>query len=322
MSLQRDSNTWLYPPIEPFDRGRLKVSKIHEIYYEQSGNPRGKPVVFVHGGPGGGTDPKQRRFFDPARYRIVLFDQRGCGKSTPHACLEENTTWDLVADMEKLRHRLGISKWQVFGGSWGSTLALAYAQSHPQEVTELVLRGIFLLRDKDIQWFYQSGASEVFPDAWESYVAPIPEAERGDFVRAYHSRLTSPDEQIRLAAARAWSVWEGSTSKLFYDSDFVAKYGADEFAIAFARIECHYFINRGFMSSSNQLLEGIDKIRHIPTTIVQGRYDMCCPMDGAWTLHRAWPEAEFFVIPDQGHSAFEPGICRALVAATDKYARQ
>ena len=310
----------LYPPIEPYRTGRLRVSPLHEIHYEESGNPAGKPVVFVHGGPGGGTDPKQRCFFDPARYRIVLFDQRGCGRSVPHASLEENTTWDLVADMERLRETLGIERWQVFGGSWGSTLALAYAQTHPQRVSELVLRGIFLLRRKEIEWFYQRGASLLFPDAWEGFLAPIPEAERGDLLRAYHRRLTSEDPQVRAEAARAWSVWEAATSKLIPDAGLIERNAATDFALAFARIECHYFVHGGFFERDGQLLEGIDRIRSIPAVIVQGRYDVVCPMESAWELHRAWPEAELRIVPDAGHSAFEPGIVHELVSATDRFA--
>jgi proline iminopeptidase len=315
----RDPFTWLYPKIEPYRVDRLRVSELHEIYFEESGNPKGKPVVFVHGGPGGGTDPKHRQFFDPERYRIILFDQRGCGKSTPHACLEANTTWDLVSDMEKLRNHLGVSKWLVFGGSWGSTLALAYAETHPEPVTELVLRGIFLLRRKEIDWFYQEGASVLFPDTWEDYLRPIPPEERGDLLSAYHKRLTSKDRKTQIDAARAWSVWEASTSKLFPDAGFIEGFGEEEFALAFARIECHYFMNRGFFKSDDYLLENVGKIRHIPAVIVQGRYDVVCPMDSAWALHRAWPEADFVLAPDAGHSAFEPGIAKALVAATDKF---
>jgi proline iminopeptidase len=309
----------LYPPIEPFRTGRLRVSDVHEIYFEESGNPRGKPVVFVHGGPGGGTDAKQRRFFDPAAYRIVLFDQRSCGRSTPHASLEQNTTWDLVGDMERLREHLGIERWQVFGGSWGSTLALAYAQTHPERVTELVLRGIFLLRKQEIDWFYQRGASAIFPDAWEGYLAPIPEAERGDLLGAYHRRLTSADPAVRQEAARAWSVWEGSTSRLIPDPDLIARNGEDEFAIAFARIECHYFVNKGFFEHEDQLLRGVDRIRHVPAVIVQGRYDVVCPMETAWALHRSWPEADLRVVPDAGHAAMEQGILHELVSATDRF---
>jgi len=308
----------LYAPREPFNSGMLRVSELHEIYYEESGNPHGKPVVFVHGGPGGGTDPSQRGFFNPDVYRIVLFDQRGCGKSKPHASLVDNTTWHLVADMEKLREHLKIARWQVFGGSWGSTLALAYAETHPDKVTELVLRGIFLVRKQEIDWFYQRGASAVFPDAWEPYLAAIPEAEHGDLVTAYHKRLTSDDKAVQLAAAKAWSVWEGSTSKLYNDPKFLSRYAADDFAIAFARIECHYFVNKGFMREG-QLLEDVSKIRHIPTVIVQGRYDMVCPIESAWALHRAFPEADLVVVPDAGHSAKEPGIATALIEATDRF---
>jgi len=310
-----------YPDIEPFDTGTLAVSDVHTIYYEQSGNPNGKPVVFVHGGPGGGTDGKQRRFFDPAKYRIVLFDQRGCGRSTPHASLVDNTTWHLVADIEALRGHLGIERWQVFGGSWGSTLALAYAQKHPDRVTELVLRGIFMLRQAELHWFYQDGASAIFPDAWEGYLAAIPEAEHGNLMKAYYRRLTSEDPAVRLAAARAWSTWEASTSFLLQSRDYIVHAGEDDFATAFARIECHYFVNGGFFEVDDQLLRDIGKIRHIPGVIVQGRYDVVCPMMSAWDLHRAWPEAKLHVIHDAGHSAYEPGIVDALIAATDRFAR-
>jgi proline iminopeptidase len=310
----------LYPEIEPHSTGTLRVSSLHSIYYEESGNPDGKPVVFLHGGPGGGTDPKQRRFFDPQAYRIVLFDQRGCGQSTPHAELRENTTWDLVADIEKLRSHLAIDRWQVFGGSWGSTLALAYAQTHPRRVSELVLRGIFLLRRAELLWFYQDGASALFPDAWEAFLAPIPSAERGDLMKAYHRRLTSDDPATRLEAARAWSVWEASTSFLLQRPDYIANAAGDDFALAFARIEAHYFVHRGFLEREQQLIENIGRLRHIPSVIVQGRYDVVCPMASAWQLHRAWPEAELVVVPDAGHSAFEPGILEALVAATDRFA--
>ncbi len=312
----------LYPPIEPYDHGWLAVGDGHEVYYEQSGAPDGKPCLFVHGGPGGGAGPDARRFFDPARYRIVLFDQRGCGRSRPHASLDANTTWDLVADMERLREVLGIGRWLVFGGSWGSTLSLAYAEAHPEAVTELVLRGIFLLREREIRWFYQHGASELYPDAWEAYLAPIPEDERSDLVHAFHRRLTSEDEDERLAAARAWSVWEASTSFLRPRAEFVAQFDAPATALAMARIECHYFVNGGFFEHPDQLLAGIDRIRHIPAVIVQGRYDVVCPPVTAWELHRAWPEAEFHLVPDAGHSAFDGGNAAALVAATDRFARQ
>ncbi|MBP1624975.1 MAG: prolyl aminopeptidase [Acidobacteria bacterium] len=320
MSHFKDPLTWLYPSIDFYNSGTLKVSSLHEIYYEESGNPKGKPVVFLHGGPGGGSEPKQRRFFNPDKYRIILFDQRGCGKSTPYASLEENTTWDLVADIEKLRTHLGIGKWQVFGGSWGSTLALAFAERHPERVSELVLRGIFLLRKQEIDWFYQRGASILYPDAWESYIGHIPERERSDLLAAYHKRLTDPDPQVRLAAARIWSGWEGRTSKLIPEQEFVGHYEEDEFALAFARIEVHYFANRGFLECDDQLLRDVHRIRKIPGVIVQGRYDVVCPMESAWALYRAWPEAEMIITPDSGHSAFEPPNSRALVAATDKFA--
>ncbi len=318
--MTRDPFSWMYPAIEPYNTGFLKVSGNHEVYFEQSGNPKGKPAVFVHGGPGGGTSPKHRQFFDPRKYRIILFDQRGCGKSKPYASLDANTTWDLVDDMESLRKHLSIERWQVFGGSWGSTLALAYAETHPKNVTELVLRGIFILRKKEIDWFYQGGASQIFPDAWDDYVEAIPPNEREDFVSAYYKRLTSSDPKIRLAAAKAWSVWEGRTSKLFPDSKMEEDYGQDEFALAFARIECHYFINRGFMKKDGQLLEDVGKIEGIPGVIVQGRYDVVCPMDSAWALHKKWKSSELIVVPDAGHSAYEFGISKALVAATDRFA--
>ena len=316
----KDPHTWAYPPLEPYESGRLKVSALHEIAYEQSGRPDGKPVVFLHGGPGGGKSPAMRRFFDPTRYRIVIFDQRGCGESTPHAEIAENTTWDLVADIEKLREHLKLERWQVFGGSWGSTLALAYAEKHPERVTELVLRGIFLLRRSEIAWFYQHGASEIFPDLWEPYWAHIPAAERDDMVAAYHRRLTSTDRDVRVAAAKRWAGWEGATSKLIQDPTMVAHYEEDEFALAFARIEAHYFQNRGFLEADDQLLRDVGRIRHIPAVIVQGRYDVVCPATSAWALHRAWPEAELQITADSGHAAFEPGNSRALVAATDRFA--
>ena len=310
----------LYPEIEPFDSGFLQVSDLHTLYYEQSGNPDGKPVVFLHGGPGGGVNPKCRRFFDPARYRIVLFDQRGCGRSTPHAELTDNTTWHLVADIERLREKLGIGRWQVFGGSWGSTLALAYAETHPDRVTELVLRGIFMLRRWELEWFYQKGADALYPDAWETYLSAIPEAERGDLMSAYHRRLTGDDAAARVAAARAWSVWEGATSFLWQDQGHIDASGEDEFALAFARIECHYFVHGGFFEHDDQLLRHVDRIRKIPAVIVQGRYDVVCPLRSAWDLHRAWPEADLRIVQDAGHSAFEPGILHELVEATDRFA--
>ena len=308
-----------YPPIEPFATGRLRVSPVHELYFEQSGNPRGKPVVFLHGGPGFGTEPNHRRFFDPQAYRIVLVDQRGCGQSTPHASLEDNTTWHLVADLEALRGHLGIDRWQVFGGSWGSTLALAYAQTHPERVTELVLRGIFLVREREIAWFYQRGASALFPDAWEKYLEPIAQAERGDLLRAFHRRLTGADPAEQLRAARAWSVWEGTTSCLRPNQALIDKTAGDAFAIAFARIECHYFMHGAFIDDARDLLRGVARIRRVPATIVQGRYDVVCPMETAWELCRAWPEADLRVVPDAGHSAAEPGNLHELIEATDRY---
>jgi proline iminopeptidase len=309
----------LYPENEPFDMGRLKVSAIHELYYEQCGNPDGKPAVFLHGGPGGGVNPDYRRYFNPEMYRVVLFDQRGAGKSTPHASLEENTTWDLVADIERIREHLGIEAWQVFGGSWGSTLALAYAETHPHRARELVLRGIFLCRPKEIKWFYQEGASWIFPDVWEEYLKVIPEAERANMVSAYYRRLTSENEAVRVEAARAWSIWEGSTSKLLFDYKMIEKFADPEFALAFARIECHYFMNNCFFPTDNYLIENVSKIRNIPSVIVQGRYDVVCPMTSAWDLHREWPQADLKIIPDGGHSISEPGIIDALVDATDRF---
>jgi proline iminopeptidase len=309
----------LYPPIEPFNEGMLPVSEIHTIHYEQAGNPEGQPVVFLHGGPGGGIIPDYRRYFDPLVYRIVLIDQRGSGLSRPHASLEQNTTWDLVEDIERVREHLGIDSWQVFGGSWGSTLALAYSQTHPSRVRQLVLRGIFLCRPKEIKWFYQEGANWIFPDVWEQYVNVIPPEERGDMVTAYYRRLTSDDAAIRLEAARAWSVWEASTSKLTPDAKLIEDFGDPEFATAFARIECHYFMNNCFFDTDNYLIENVDKIRSIPAVIVQGRYDVVCPITSAWELHRAWPEADLRIIGDAGHSASEPGIIDALVSATDGF---
>jgi proline iminopeptidase len=308
-----------YPPIEPFATGYLDVGDGHELYYEQCGNPNGKPALFVHGGPGAGADVNARRFFDPAGYRIVVFDQRGAGRSRPHASLDANTTWHLVADIERLRKRLGIERWLVFGGSWGSTLSLAYAQSHPAAVSELVLRGIFLLRRVEIDWFYQFGASMLFPEHWQHYLAPIPAEERHDLLRAYHRRLSSDDAAVRLAVARAWSIWEGATSSLRPNHEREAQFGAAEFALALARIEAHYFVNRGFFESETELLDRVDALRGIPAVIVQGRYDVVCPIASAWELHRRWPEADFRIVVDAGHSAYEPGITAELVAATDRF---
>lgn len=309
----------LYPEIEPFDSGFLKVSEIHTIYYERCGNPDGVPVVFLHGGPGGGLIPMYRQFFDPAYYQIVLFDQRGSGRSTPHAELRENTTWDLVADIETLREKFEIDKWFVFGGSWGSTLSLAYGETHPDRCLGLILRGIFLTRRKELQWFYQYGASEIFPDFWERYRDAIPAEERGDFMTAYYKRLTGDDEAEQLAAARAWSVWEGSTSKLYPSKDLMDHWEGEHEALSLARIECHYFMNNSFFPTENYLIENVDKIRHIPTVIVQGRYDVVCPATSAWELHRAFPEADLQIIADAGHSISEPGITSALVDAMDNF---
>ncbi len=309
----------LYPPIEPYRTEYLSVSERHQLYLEEVGNPQGKPVVFLHGGPGGGINPVYRQFFDPQAWRVILFDQRGCGRSRPHAELQDNTTWALVNDIEAIRIHLGIDRWIVFGGSWGSTLALAYAQTYPDRCAGLILRGIFTLRQREIRWFYQEGASYLYPDAWEHYLAPIPLDERDDLIAAYYRRLTSEDAAIRLAAAQAWSVWEASTSKLIQDPDLMAYFGEDEFAVAFARIECHYFINGGFFEQDDQLLRQVDRIRHIPGVIVQGRYDVVCPATTAWELHRAWPEAKFVMVQNAGHSAMEPGITSALLDATEAF---
>ncbi len=309
----------LYPPIEPYATGTLPVSSLHTLYYEEVGNPGGQPVVFLHGGPGGGINPGYRRYFNPEKWRVILFDQRGCGRSTPFAELEENTTWDLVADIERLREHLGIRQWAAFGGSWGSTLALTYAVTHPDACRALFLRGIFLLRRREIEWFYQEGCSRLFPDLWEAYLEPIPEDERDDLVAAYHRLLTSPDEAVRKRAAKAWSIWEGSTSRLHYDTDAAASFGRDRFAEAFARIECHYFTNGGFFDEDNYLLNRIDRIRHIPTVIVHGRYDVICPVENAWDLHRAMPEAELHIVQDAGHSLSEPGITERLIRYTDAW---
>jgi len=309
----------LFPPLEPHRTGMLRVSDRHTLYFEVSGHPDGKPVVVCHGGPGGGSTPSMRRYFDPECYKIIIFDQRGCGKSTPHADLTDNTTWRLVDDMETLRRHLGITQWQVFGGSWGSTLALAYAQTHPGKVTELVLRGIFTLRRAELEWFYQEGASWIFPDAWKDYLAPIAPAERGDMIAAYYKRLTGDDEEEKLRAAKAWSVWEGATVSLYPSDDRIQSFSNDSFAKAFARIECHYFVNGGFFDHDDQILRNINKVRHIPAVIVQGRYDVVTPLKTAWALHEAWPEANFQLIPDAGHAASEPGISDALVRATNQF---
>ncbi|MFW5416668.1 prolyl aminopeptidase [Nocardiopsis sp. CNT-189] len=315
----------LYPPITPYDSGMLDVGDGDRVYWELCGNPEGKPAVFLHGGPGGGCGPDHRRLFDPERYRVLLFDQRNCGRSTPHAGgmdvdLSANTTWNLVADMERLREMIGVEEWQVFGGSWGSALALAYAQEHPERVSELIVRGIFTLRDDELRWFYQEGASHLFPDVWEGYLAPIPEEERGDLISAYAARLNHPDREVRVAAARAWSVWEGSTVTLLPNEALRAHHAEDDYALAFARIENHYFTNGGFFTPG-QLIERADRLRGIPGVIVQGRYDVCTPARTAFDLHRAWPEAEFHVVDDAGHAFNEPGILHRLIEATDRFAR-
>ena len=310
-----------YDEIEPYDTGHIRVSDVHELYYEQCGTPNGKPVVFLHGGPGAGLIPDYRRFFDPSAYRVILFEQRGSGRSRPHASLHENTTWHLVADIEKIREEFGIDQWLVFGGSWGSTLSLAYAVTHPDRVRGLVLRGIFLCRPKEIRWFYEEGlgASAIYPDNWEEYLRIIPEAERGDLIGAYYRRLTSDDESTRFEAAKAWATWEGSALKLLPDQKVIDDFTEPDKAIAVARIECHYFVNNCFFETDNYLLDHLDRVRHIPAVIVHGRYDVICPVMNAWDLHRAWPEAELNIIPDAGHAATERGIIDALVRATDGF---
>jgi proline iminopeptidase len=308
----------LYVETEPFASGWLKTEGVHEIYYEECGTANGKPVVVLHGGPGGAINPTMRRFFDPARWRVALFDQRGCGRSRPHASLEDNTTWRLVEDIERLRRHLGIERWTVFGGSWGSTLALAYAIRHPDRVEGLILRGIFLVTQRELRWFYQDGASMLFPDAWARFLAPIPAEERHNLMAAYHRRLTDPDRRVQARAAAAWSQWEGDTLSLRGPQARPAKFSEVDFAIAFARIECHYFMNRGFFETDGWLLDNIDAIRGIPGWIVQGRFDVVTPLESAWALKQAWPEVNFEVIWDAGHASTEPGIIDALVRATDR----
>ena len=310
----------LYPPIEPFNSGYMERDG-HQIYYEQCGNPNGKPAVFLHGGPGGGGSIAVRRFFNPEKYNIVIFDQRGCGRSKPHGCLENNTTWDLVDDIEALKNILEINNWLVFGGSWGSTLSLAYSQTYPKSVSEMVLRGIFMLRKKELDWFYQEGASNIFPEAWEKFLEPIDIDQRNNLMAAYHKIFKSDDEEKKLSAAIAWSRWEGSTSSLSYNPDMANSFSNPKFALAFALIENHYFVNKGFLEHENQLIEtGIDIIRHIPTTIVQGRYDIVCPMATAWELSKNWPEAKLIIAPSSGHTAFEKEITHELIKATNEYA--
>ncbi|MGE0045871.1 MAG: prolyl aminopeptidase [Hyphomonadaceae bacterium] len=307
----------LHPAIEPYASEMLKVSPRHTIYVEQSGNPRGRPVIALHGGPGGGSSPEMRRFFDPKLYRVVVIDQRGCGRSTPHAELEENTTWDLVADIEKVRAHLKIDKWLVFGGSWGSTLSLAYAVTHPERCAALLLRGIFLLTKHEIDWFYQDGASNIYPDAFERYLAPIPENERGDLLSAFYKRLTSDDRETRIEAARAWARWEGETISIVGPTGLPTRFNEDRFVEAFARIECHYFTNKGFFERDGWLLDQASRLKHIPLRIVHGRYDMCTPLSSAWALKQKLPAAHLDIIHDAGHSSLEPGIVDALVRGAD-----
>ncbi|NVJ97727.1 MAG: prolyl aminopeptidase [Alphaproteobacteria bacterium] len=319
--MRADSTTTfrsLYPSIEPYKSEKLPVSGGHEIYVEQSGNPAGVPIVFVHGGPGGGTSPIQRRFFNPAKYRIILFDQRGCGRSRPHASLDDNTSWDLVADMEAIRTHLGIQQWLLFGGSWGSTLSLLYAQAHPQHVKGLILRGIFLSRQRELDWFYQDGTRSIFPEAWARFADMVPEEEQSDLITAYHKRLTDPQfDDERLAFAKEWSLWEGSTVTLVPDDEQRAHSVDPVFALAFARIEAHYFKNKCWLRSDAQILEDAHKLRGIPVTIVQGRYDAICPPTSAWELAQAIPWATLKMVPVAGHSAFEPAIQHELICATD-----
>ncbi len=309
----------LYPPIKPYSTGFLPVDSIHTLYFEECGNPQGTPVLFLHGGPGSGLEEKHRQYFDPKAYRIILFDQRGSGQSTPHACLEANTTWDLVEDIEKIRRHLRVKKWIVFGGSWGSTLALTYAIKHPSTVNGLIVRGIFLCREEELHWFYQYGVHFTFPDAWEKYISPIPENERNNLIHAYHKRLTSSHANIRKEAAFAWSYWEGSALKLRFDPEVFASFISEEHADALARIECHYFVNKVFFPSDNWILDNVSILHGIPTIIVHGRYDMICPLENAWKLHKALPESTLHIIPDAGHAASEPGIVDALIHATDAF---
>jgi proline iminopeptidase len=309
----------LYPEIEPFETGMLDVGDGHSIYWERCGTRGAKPAVFLHGGPGGTISPNHRRLFDPALYDLVLFDQRGCGKSTPNASLEANTTWHLVADIERLRTLCGFDKWLVFGGSWGSTLALAYAETHPDRVSELVVRGIYTLTRAELQWYYQFGVSEMFPDKWERFLAPIPPAERGDLMAAYHRLLTGTDQQKQIEAALAWSSWEGQTITLLPEPETSDKFDEPDYALAFARIENHYFVHAGWFEEG-QLLRDVHRLKDIPGLIVHGRYDMPCPARYAWELHKAWPKAEFYLIEGAGHAYSEPGILDRLLYATDKFA--
>ncbi|ANI31840.1 proline iminopeptidase [Yersinia entomophaga] len=310
----------LYPAYEPYDCGWLETGDGHSIYWELCGNPQGKPAVFIHGGPGGGIAPYHRQLFDPTKYKVMLFDQRGCGQSRPHASLDNNTTWHLVEDIERLRELAGVGQWLVFGGSWGSTLALAYAQKHPERVSEMVLRGIFTLRREELLWYYQDGASRFFPDKWQRVLSILSEEEQKDVIAAYRKRLTSPDRAVQLEAAKLWSLWEGETVTLLPTKSSVS-FGEDDFALAFARIENHYFTHNGFLAHDNQLLDDVPLIRHIPTVIVHGRYDMACQVKNAWDLAHRWPEAELHIVEGAGHSFDEPGILHQLMLSTDKFAK-
>ena len=308
----------LFPSIEPYESGYIKRG-VHEIYYEQCGNPKGKPAIFIHGGPGGGCGKLSRRFFNPKKYRIILFDQRGCGKSKPHTCLKDNTTWHLIEDIESIREKLNIQKWLVFGGSWGSTLGIAYAQKHPDRVSQMVLRGIFMLRQKELEWFYQYGASEMYPEAWKGFLEEIPEEERSNLIEAYRKIFYGDDEEKKLSAAKAWSKWEASCSFINHNSSAVKDFINAEFALAFALIENHYFVNKGFLDNENQLLDNVDIIRNIPAIIIQGRYDVVCPPSTAYELHSIWPESELIIAPFSGHSSFEKEITHELIKATNKF---
>ncbi len=310
-----------YPEIKPYVTHQLRVDSVHTLYIEESGEPEGIPILFLHGGPGAGCQPYHRRFFDPNRYRIILFDQRGCGRSMPHAELEANNTGLLISDIESIRELLGVSEWMVFGGSWGSTLALAYAEAHPSRVLGLILRGVFLCREREIEWFYQEGASRVYPDYWQDYLSIVPVSERDDMLRAYHRRLTGKDELARMAAAKAWSLWEARTASLLPTKDIINHFSDPHVALSLARIESHYFVNNAFLKP-NQLLDNAHRISDIPGIIVQGRYDLICPMESAWELHQAWPKGELKIIADAGHAADEPGIDKALVQATDFFAEE
>jgi proline iminopeptidase len=311
----------LYPELLAYVTHTLAVEPPHKLYVEECGNPAGLPVLFVHGGPGAGCEDYHRRFFDPQRYRIILFDQRGCGRSTPHASLENNTTQALVADMEHIRQHLGIDSWVLFGGSWGSTLSLVYAETHPERVAGLILRGIFLCRPHEINWFYQQGASRLFPDLWKSFLAPIPQAEHDDLLSAYYTRLTGSNELERMAAAKAWSLWEGGTATLRPSEAVIEHFDNPYTALSLARIEAHYFKHNSFLQD-NQILADAHRLHDIPGTIVHGRYDVICPLENAWELYKAWPEAKLVIVPDAGHSASEPGITAALLQATDAMAEQ